>query len=231
MFPCRHLPIVFAAFLLAQGAAAQDGDDTINPSEQLMADILIAVAEIELDLKARGAEGIDPPKDGGDLLDTTQDRVAVLDAVELPEVAVVVPSDDPKDVPEDDVKDDAKVDPADSDPPVVVPPVDPPEVDVVEDPVPDDGTGVEPVSLNGTSIHSVLFQDLSADQIAKLPQVDPARCSELGEWFLALSLQRDFLAFFVAEKESVRICRRLGTSWFVKRASNGNRAHLVAVID
>ncbi|SNS49083.1 hypothetical protein [Antarctobacter heliothermus] len=227
MFPCRRLPIVFAAFLMAQGAAAQDSADTINPAEQLMADILIAVAEIELDLKARGAEGIEPPKEGGDLLGTTQDRVAALDDVDLPEVAVVVPPDGPKDVPEDDTKDDAKVDPAESVPPVV----DPPEVATVVETIPDDGTGVTPVSLNGTSIHSALFQDLSADEIAKLPQVDPARCSELGEWFLALSLQRDFLAFFVAEKESVRICRRLGTSWFVKRASNGNRAHLVAVID
>lgn len=223
MFPCRSLPIALAALMMAHASAAQDSP--INPAEQLMADILISVAEIELDLKARGAQGITPPAEGGDLLDTTKDRVAVLDAVDLPKVTG--PADDPKVDPTDTTKDV----PVDVPPESTPPEIDAPEVAAVIDPVPDDGTGVTPVSLNGTSIHSALFQDLSADEIAKLPQVDPARCSALGEWFLALSLERDFLAFFVAEKESVRICRRLGTSWFVKRASNGNRAHLVAVID
>ncbi|WP_323770336.1 hypothetical protein [Antarctobacter sp.] len=225
MFPCRCLPIAFAGLLMAQAAAAQDGPGDINPAEQLMADILIAVAEIELDLKNRGAEVSEPPDGSGDLLDTTRDRVAALDAVDLPEPTVEVPKDDPPEIVS------PEIDPPEIDLPEAVPP----EVDVAkaDPPVVDgtpDGIGVTPVSRNGISVHSTLFQDLTADEIAKLPQADPDRCSELGDWFLTLDLQRDFLAFFVAEKTNVRICRRLGQSWFIKRASNGNRAHLVAAI-
>ncbi|WP_417205416.1 hypothetical protein [Antarctobacter sp.] len=235
MFPCRCLPIAFAGLLMAQAATAQDGPGDITPAEQLMADILIAVAEIELDLKNRGAEVGEPPDGSGDLLDTTRDRVAALDAVDLPDRTVEVPKDDPPEIVSPEIVS-PDIDPPDIDPPDIDPPdIDPPEVDVAkaDPPVVDgapDGIGVTPVSRNGTSVHSVLFQDLTPDEIAKLPQADPERCSELGDWFLTLDLQRDFLAFFVAEKTNVRICRRLGQSWFIKRASNGNRAHLVAAI-
>ncbi len=202
-----------ALLLSANTAFAQDEKRDINQAEQLMADILIGMAEVELTLKEAAAAPIPAAPDGGDVIDQAKDRLAVLENTE-------VPTPQPPTPPE-------VVDP-DKGEEVVVPPPEPPvpqpekQVETVAP-----GLNATAVSLDGRTIRSLLKSELTEAEKSALP--DHLDCKELGDWFIELSLQRDFLTFFVLEGDFVRVCSRLGNAWRVRTAAGQTRAHLVTV--
>lgn len=205
----RHfLTGVCLCLLMATGADAQDKAKDINPTEQLIADLLITMAQIEVDLKNSGAEGIAPPATEDDLLDQTRDRVAALGQVDIPEPPDPQPTPDTIAEPLPDA---------------------PPPVESLVEAITPDGIDARPVSRDGRRVHSVLFQNLSDSEKAKLPVVNVDQCKALGDWFETLELQREVPAFFVIENTHVRICRKLAGSWFIKLAKRNNLAHLLEV--
>ncbi|SMX41954.1 hypothetical protein [Maliponia aquimaris] len=243
-----------ALMLSAQAALADahsGAPEGISPTESALADLLITLAELELTLTRNGAAALPPPPDGGDLLDRVNARLTLLDGVrpapapdapdaeklaglpapESPETPLPAADAAPDSPAPDPAAPDADFDPIaaalgfsdTADPP------DAPEPPAAQtDPPPAAPPAGEPfvaVSLNGTAVHSLVIEDLTDADKAAMP--DASTCPELGDWFLALPLQRDFKSVFVIEGEFVRVCRELGRNWLVKRANTRERAHLV----
>ena len=196
--------------MTASAGLAQDAKQDINKAEQLMADILIGMAEVELRLNEAKPGPLAASPDGGDVVDRAKDRIALLENTEVPQPKVAAPLD-----PVDPVKGEEIVAPRVT---VTAQPVKPIE------PAPP-GLNVTAVSLDGQTIRSLLKSDLTEAEKAALP--DHTQCKDLGDWFIGLPLQRDHLTFFVREGGFVRICSRLGNAWRVRTAGSQTRAHLV----
>ncbi|MGP6086004.1 hypothetical protein [Antarctobacter jejuensis] len=207
-----RLGLSLALMLAAPAAFAQEGARDINPAEQLMADILIGMAEVELKLNEAAASPLAAAPDGGDVIDRAKDRVTLLASTDLPKPQVTDPP--------------VKVDPEAGEEVVAAKPV-PQPVAPVDAAVP--GINATAVSLDGQSIRSLLKSELSEAEKSALP--DHKDCKDLGTWFLGLNLQRDLLTFFVRENDFVRVCSRLGNAWRVRTAGGQTRAHLVTVIN
>lgn len=90
-------PVLPLALILAgQAALGQAAEPDINPTEQMLADILIGMAAVELKLAEVTSTPIAPPPASGDLIEDTRQRIVTLSGVEPEKQQALVAPEQPE---------------------------------------------------------------------------------------------------------------------------------------